>query len=30
VVVIFEVKDDEGNVTYIFSMGNAHDGSCAP
>jgi len=30
VVVMFEVKDDEGNVTYIFSMGNAHDGSCAP
>lgn len=29
VVVMFEVKDDEGNITYIFSMGNAHDGSCA-
>jgi len=29
VVVMFEVKDDEGSVTYIFSMGNAHDGSCS-
>ena len=29
VVVMFEVKDDEGNKTYIFSMGNSHDGSCA-
>jgi hypothetical protein len=30
VVVMFQVKDDEGSVTYIFSMGNAHDGTCAP
>ena len=30
VVVMFQVKDDEGGTTYIFNMVNSHDGSCAP
>lgn len=30
VVVMFQIKDDEGGTTYIFNMVNSHDGSCAP